>query len=184
MRNIYFCLLFLFFSSLCAQSQTFSYPDILGKPGFNLIDSKPATVQVRYAVPAFSLEDQVVQGTAMKYINLPGAFLFNDEGMPNLPGKGKYIAIPQGATPKIKIVSQLTETIHNVEIAPAPRIPLDNDNRPVEYKSPSFFTSHPFGIGPSGESTSGNFLWPGKRQLTHQSRSSERAISSKILRRR
>jgi len=122
---------------LCAASslfaQQFNYPDVTGRPGFNLVDSKPSAVRVNFAVPSFSLVDQEVQGTMMKYIDLPGTFLFNDEGMPNLPGKGKYIAIPQGATPKFRIVSQQTEIIHNVDIVPAPRIPLDNDNRPVEY---------------------------------------------------
>ncbi|MCX6304183.1 MAG: C25 family cysteine peptidase [Bacteroidetes bacterium] len=133
MKKVYLSLLLLAFTAFYAQSQTFSYPDVSGKPGFNLVDSKPGSVQVRHVIPAFSLEDQMVDGAAMKYISLPGNFLFNDEGMPNLPGKGKYIAIPQGATPKLRIVSQQTEIIHNVEIVPAPRIPLDNDNRPVEY---------------------------------------------------
>jgi len=133
MRKIFFFLLLLSFSVLYAQSQTFTSPDIQGKPGFNLVGSKPASVTVNYSVPAFSLEDQMGTTTPMKYINLPGSFLFNDEGMPNLPGKGKYIAIPQGATPKLRIVSQLIDIIHNVEIVPAPRLPLDNDNRPVEY---------------------------------------------------
>lgn len=133
MRKFTFFLLMFTLATINMTAQQFNYPDVSGKPGFNLVDSKPAFAHVSYAVPAFSLEDQVIKGTAMKYISLPGTFLFNDEGMPNLPGKGKYIAIPQGSTPKLRIVSQLTEIIHNVEIAPSPRIPLDNDNRPVEY---------------------------------------------------
>ncbi|MFZ4521744.1 MAG: C25 family cysteine peptidase [Bacteroidales bacterium] len=133
MRKLYFFVLLFLISALYVQSQTFSYPDISGKPGFSLVDSKPAAVRVSYAVPTFSLDDQVVDGIPMKYINLPGSFLFNETGMPNLPGKGKYIAIPQGATPKLRIISQITEVIHNVDVVPAPRIPLDNDNRPVEY---------------------------------------------------
>ncbi len=133
MRKFTFFLVMLLSASLTTLAQQFNYPDISGKPGFNLVDSKPSAIRVGYAVPSFTLEDQVVQGEAMKYINLQGTFLFNDEGMPNLPGKGKYIAIPQGSTPKFRIVSQQTETIRNVDIVPAPRIPLDNDNRPVEY---------------------------------------------------
>ncbi len=133
MRNITFFIVLFLLATTSLVAQQFTYPDVSGKPGFNLVDSKPSSVNVRYSVPAFSLEDQTVGGTPMKYINLPGHFLFNDEGMPNLPGKGKYIAMPQGATPKLRIVSQLTEVIHNVEIVPSPRIPLDNDNRPVEY---------------------------------------------------
>jgi PKD repeat protein len=132
-KPAFFFVLFLF-AAMALVAQQFNYPDVSGKSGFTLVDANPAVVRVNYAVPAFSLEDQIVDNVSMKYINLPGNFLFNDEGMPNLPGKGKYIAIPQGSTPKLRIVSQITEIIHNVDIVPAPRIPLDNDNRPVEYK--------------------------------------------------
>ena len=134
MRNITIFIILLLFVATNALAQRFDYPEISGKPGFNLIDSKPNAIKVKFAVPSFSLEDQEVEGIPMKYISLPGTFLFNDEGMPNLPGKGNYFAIPQGSTPQYRIVSQVTEVIHNVEIVPAPRVPLDNDNRPVEYK--------------------------------------------------
>ena len=133
MRKFTFILFMLFIATISLIAQQFNYPDIAGKPGFSLVDSKATSVRVNYSVPSFSLEDQMVEGTPMKYINLPGNFLFNETGMPNLPGKGKYIAIPQGSTPKFRIISQQTEVIHQVEIVPAPRIPLDNDNRPVEY---------------------------------------------------
>ncbi len=124
-------LLLLAISGLMAQR--FTYPDVTGTPGFSLVGATASSVTVNHAVPVFTLEDQVVDGVPMKNVSLPGTFLFNDEGMPNLPGKGKYIAIPQGATPKLRIVSQLTEVIHNVNILPSPRIPLDNDDRPLSY---------------------------------------------------
>jgi len=133
MRKLMFFVVMFLSAATSILAQQFSYPDVQGKTGFNLVETRPDLVRVSYAVPGFSLEDLMVQGTAMKYISLPGTFLFNDEGMPNLPGKGRYIAIPQGAVPKLKIISQQTEIIHHVEIAPAPRIPLDNDDRPLEY---------------------------------------------------
>lgn len=116
------------------QAQHFMYPDVTGKkPGMNLVETSTSRVTVEYAVPEFTMEDLVVNGATMKNIQLPGTFLFNDEGMPNLPGKGGYIAIPQGAVAKLRIVSEKTDIIHNVEIAPAPRIPLDSDKNPLEY---------------------------------------------------
>ncbi len=133
MRKITLFILLLLLTSAAIFAQQFSYSNSWGKAGFNLADTKSTGVRVIYSVPEFTLENIVIDGQTMKSINLPGNFLFNDEGMPNLPGKGKYIAIPQGATPRLKIVSQETETIHNVEIAPAPRIPLDNDDRPLAY---------------------------------------------------
>jgi hypothetical protein len=44
----------------------------------------------------------------MTNVELPGFWLPNDEGYPNLPGGGRYIAIPQGSEPVLKIVYQRT----------------------------------------------------------------------------
>ena len=71
---------------------------------------------------------------SMKSVQLPGCFLFNEEGMPNLPGKGGFIAIPSGSAPRLKILSVKTELIPMVDLAPAPRIPLDNEPGPLEFK--------------------------------------------------
>lgn len=146
MKNIYLTLILCVAWVFSVQAQQFRYPDLSGKKaGMNLVESKSSGVQVEYAVPDFSMEDLMVQGTMMKTINLPGTFLFNDEGMPNLPGKGGYIAIPRGAQPKLRIVSQLTDVIHNVEIAPAPKIPLDNDNSPLVYSpNPAVYGKNAF----------------------------------------
>jgi PKD repeat protein len=133
MRKFTFFLALLAVTALNMRAQQFNYADISGKPGYNLVDAKAASVTVRYAIPSFSLDDQVVDGSTMKNISLNGTFLFNDEGMPSLPGSGRYIAIPQGATPRFNIISQRTEVIHQVEMAPSPRIPVDNDTRPMAY---------------------------------------------------
>ncbi|MCX6269450.1 MAG: C25 family cysteine peptidase [Bacteroidetes bacterium] len=125
MRKTTFFFVMFLSATITLMAQQYNYPDIPGKPGFTLVDSKSVSVEVQYAVPGFSLEDQMVQGMPMKHINLPGTFLFNNEGMPNLPGNGRYIAIPEGAIPHLQIVSMQTEILHNIEIAPAPRIPTD-----------------------------------------------------------
>ena len=133
MRKFTLFLMLLSLAALSSFAQRYSYPDVTAKPGFSLVSTGTHGISVRFAVPTFSLEDQNVNGVPMKNINLPGTFLFNDQGMPNLPGKGKYIAIPTGAKAKLRIVSQQTELIHNVNIIPAPRIPLDNDPNPLDY---------------------------------------------------
>jgi len=141
--------IFLLVSFICiaivASSQTFSYADAWGKAGFNLQHSKSTSVEVIYSVPSFTLENFPVDGHPLEAINLPGAFLFNDEGMPNLPGQGRYIAIPQGAVPHLNIISQRTVTIPNVEMAPAPNIPPENDDRPLRYvKNQLVYSSNAF----------------------------------------
>ncbi|HNW74113.1 MAG TPA: C25 family peptidase propeptide domain-containing protein, partial [Bacteroidales bacterium] len=133
MRKFTMLLVMFVLTAFTLQAQDFTYPDTWGKPGFNLVSAQPNRVQVVFSLPEFSMQDLTVKGNVMKNITVPGTFLFNDEGMPNLPGKGEFIAIPQGATPKLKIISLRTDLIHNVEIAPAPRIPLDNDRNPLDY---------------------------------------------------
>jgi len=136
-------MLFLFASGVNAQR--YSYADSWGKAGFNLVDSKANAVQVIFSVPQFSLEDFDLNGQTVKDVSLPGALLFNDAGAPNLPGQGSYIAVPQGSTPKMTIVSQRTETIHGVDIVPAPVIPWDNDKTPMVYeKKQSIYTNNAF----------------------------------------
>lgn len=133
MKKAYLLLCLCVFATFTLTAQTYSYSDCWGKAGMNLVSSGTDRAEVVYSVPSFSLEDVNINGEMMKNVNLPGNFLFNDAGMPNLPGKGKYIAIPTGATPKLRIVSLNVETIHNVNIAPAPVLPLDNDPNPLVY---------------------------------------------------
>jgi len=133
MKKIILLLTLAIFAAFGVNAQKFTYSDSWGKAGFNLLESKSNAVQVVFSVPEFSLDDVTVNGQNMKNVILPGTFLFNDQGKPNLPGKGNYIAIPTGATPKLTIVSQRTEIFHNVEISPAPRIPLDLEDGPLDY---------------------------------------------------
>ncbi|MFH1936739.1 MAG: C25 family cysteine peptidase, partial [Bacteroidota bacterium] len=115
------------------QAQQYSYSDSWGKAGFNLVATESSAIEVVYSVPMFAIEDQFIDGVVMQNIMLPGNFLFNDAGAPNLPGRGRYIAIPQGSVPSLRIISQQTEVIHNVEIMPAPVIPAENDDTPLQY---------------------------------------------------
>lgn len=69
----------------------------------------------------------------MQSYGIPGIFLPNQKGAPNLAGTGRYIAIPQGAYAKITIVDARTEIYESIEVAPAPNIPLGNDDSPLRY---------------------------------------------------
>jgi PKD repeat protein len=125
MRKFTILFVMAFFATFSMNAQKFTYDGNWGTSGFNLVDSRSNSVQVIYSLPEFTLEDVQVDGQIMKNVGVPGVFLGNDAGMPNLPGQGSFIAIPQGSTPKLKIISQRTETLHNIEIAPAQRLPLD-----------------------------------------------------------
>jgi len=123
----------LFFSQLTI-SQHVSYTDNWGNHGFTLEAENSNSVTINYSVTDFYLEDVDIKGEQMKTLRIPGVLLPNDEGAPVLPGSGRYIAIPQGATASFNIVASKTETFKNVIIAPAPRIPLDTDKGPLHYE--------------------------------------------------
>jgi hypothetical protein len=128
-----------------AFSQVFTYTDTPVNEGFNLSSSGHEGVALTYSIHQFSLEDLNLRGEAMKTIKLAGHFLPGDEGAPDLPGGGKYIALPQGSTPVLHITSMKKEVIHNVDIAPAPRIPKENENGPLDYnKSMAIYSRDAF----------------------------------------
>lgn len=121
------------FSLQIVQAQKITYPDHLNKAGFSLKEQTRSGVSVSYSVEAFTLVPTVINGRGVNNVELAGSWLPNDEGAPDLPGGGKYIAIPQGAVPVLNIISQRTESYKNIEVAPAPRIPLDTDKGPLQY---------------------------------------------------
>ncbi|MBN2663882.1 MAG: T9SS type A sorting domain-containing protein [Bacteroidales bacterium] len=121
-------------NSVIAQQVNVQYYDNWGQAGFTLVETKNDGVIVNYSIKDFSLVTNNIDGENLQNISLPGALLFNDAGMPDLPGQGRTIAIPEGSTPVLTIVNIRTEIIPNVDIAPAPIIPMDADNQPMVYK--------------------------------------------------
>lgn len=132
-------------------AQKFTYDDSWSKHGLSLNEAGSANVELTYSIKEFNLEDFDLKGEAMKNIKLPGNMLPNNEGAPNLPGNGRFIAIPEGAEATLEVLSARTEIIKNVEIAPAPRIPLDTEDGPLDYKKDqsiysknAFYPEEPF----------------------------------------
>jgi hypothetical protein len=145
MKKVLPFLTVLLFLSATLFAQRYAYDDNWDKPGFNLKQASPQSVEINYSVTEFTLLDKEISGEAMKEIALPGQFLPNDEGAPNLPGRGKYIAVPEGATPVLRIIDMRTETYRNVNVAPAPRIPKTTEKGPLQYnKDQRIYSSNTF----------------------------------------
>lgn len=125
------------FSIQPVLAQKITYNDPLHKAGFTLQEQTRGGVSVTYSIKSFTIAPAEINGKGMNNIELDGNWLPNDEGAPNLPGGGRYIAIPQGAVPVLTIVSQRTETYKNIEVAPAFKIPLDTDKGPLQYPTRS-----------------------------------------------
>ena len=115
-------------------SDIISFDNNWGKyPLFNLIAETPNGVEVVFSMHQMAVEDLKIDGITMNSYGVPAVFL-PQEGSPNLTGACRYIALPKGATPKLTILGTRTETNHNVEVAPAPNIPLETDKNPLSYK--------------------------------------------------
>ncbi len=127
-------LFFFFLSAISLFAEEITYSDTWGKPGFSLLESTSNEVQVNFSIDRFGLVDRLINGETMKYIELKGRLLPNDAGMPDLPRLSRYIALPQGADVSLKVLDWRTETIHNVEMAPAPQIPFDTQDGPAVYE--------------------------------------------------
>jgi hypothetical protein len=116
-------------------AQTFTYNDSWGEPGMKLKQADDQKVSVNYSIQTWSLTDVTINRENLKKIELPGNFLPNNEGAPDLPGTGRFVALPEGASADIRIVSMQVETIPNVDISPAPRIPKVTDEGPLVYQN-------------------------------------------------
>ncbi len=134
---------FIFINLSLAQEIT--YQDSWGKHGFSIVSQSSSGVEVNYSVNTFSITKSIINDRQTDVITIPGYVLPNNEGAPNLPGTGRFIAIPQGATASLQIVSVRTEIYKNIEQAPAPRILLQTETEPPEYvKDNSIFSSNKF----------------------------------------
>jgi len=151
LTSIGLMLVMMFFVANTATADKITYKDNWGKQGITVEKQSTSSVELNYSITEFFLESASINGESMNIIQLPGHFLPNDEGAPDLPGNGRYIAVPQGAVPVLNIISMDIETIQNVDLAPAPRIPLDTEKGPLHYEKnakifskDAFYPAEPF----------------------------------------
>jgi hypothetical protein len=139
-------LIALLYSCAALYAQSYQFDDSWGNTGLTLTSESATGVSINFSIQAMEIVDsEPIDGVTMKDILMPKVFLPNDEGMPNLPGFGRNIAIPQGAKAKIVVNNYRVETIRNIAIAPAPRIPLDTEDGPLFYqKNQKVYTTDAF----------------------------------------
>ncbi|MDP8268979.1 MAG: C25 family cysteine peptidase [Candidatus Tenebribacter davisii] len=133
MRNTIILLFCIIAISLSAYQADVAFTDSWDKQGLSIKEQNFKNLKLNYSINKFRFEEVMIDNENLTNIHLPGVFLPNDEGMPNLPGSGSYIAIPQGAKANLNIINYRIEKYSNIEIAPAPRIPLDTEDGPLEY---------------------------------------------------
>ena len=133
-KTVYLSGLLIFLTLGIIKGQEFNYPDTWERPGISLIYAGSDAVKLNFSMKGFRLEDFDLKGEAMKNIVFDEFFVPADEGMPNLPTASRMIAIPQGATPRVHIKAMREEVLYDINIAPAPRLPLDDDPNPLVYE--------------------------------------------------
>ncbi len=108
--------------------------------GLHLVSQGPDGVSLHFGQDQFALEAVAVGNETLRAVSMPGVFLPNDAGSPDLPGLSRYIALPQGASARLTVVSSRQQTINGIEIAPAPVIPREGDDAPLIYeRNPSIY---------------------------------------------
>jgi Peptidase family C25/Propeptide_C25/Secretion system C-terminal sorting domain/Peptidase family C25, C terminal ig-like domain len=147
MRKVLLLTLVLFCTVIFAEQdvQQIQFEDNWGERGFTLQDQSTSGVNLNYSIQNFTIQELELDNEILSKISLPGNIIPNDEGRPDLPAESRFIAIPEGAKVRVEIVSSRTETFQNMEIMPAPRIPLDTEKGPLEYrKSEEIYSQNAF----------------------------------------
>ncbi len=110
-------------SFLAAEAQT-----------FRITNSIRSGLELSLDIERYSFENVRHEGIEGQAIVLDGIFLPNHAGMPDLPVVSRYVAIPRGAEVSVNVRNITTETVEDIDIMPAPELPLDNDKTPMKYE--------------------------------------------------
>ena len=153
LSTLVFALLALMANTVMAQ--TFNYP-VKGKQGFSLTEKTRDGLHISYNLGQMSLNQIDYRGEAMSEISISALAIPADAGSPNLPTDSRMMAIPQGATANLRVVSFEKETLHNVNIAPALRIQSENEEPDMNYVKDmaiygkdAYYPAEPFIMGSS-----------------------------------
>ena len=138
-----------------ALAQTFNYP-VKGKQGFNLTEKTRDGLHISYNVGQVTLNPIQYRGEEMSEVSINVLAIPSEAGKPNLPADSRMMAIPQGATPTLQVLSFDKEVIHNVNIAPALRIQSENEEPDMNYvkdmsvySKDAYYPAEPFVMGSS-----------------------------------
>ena len=133
-RTLALILMFLMLSPVFGQRVEYNFPDAWGNNGFNLTRHDNSGVRVVHSITHLSLFDFETDGNVLKAIEMEGVILPGQEGAPSLPGNGRYIAIPQGASATLKVNAVRKEIVKNIDLLPSSNIPVASDDSPLRYE--------------------------------------------------
>jgi len=134
MKKLFFIGIFLILSSGFLFGETVDFDGSWGQNSlFNVVSESSNGIEIIFSMHQMVIEEKEIDGIIMKSFGVPAVFL-SSPGVPNLGGASRYIAIPQGSRAQVTIVSSRKEIYHDIEVAPAPNIPRDDDDSPLKYE--------------------------------------------------
>ena len=131
MKKVLFVFLALI-AGITLQAQNYRFN---GEPNGFIISSKNnSQLTFRHNLGAVTIEDANRAEVQGQVITLSGVYLPNTAGAPDLPSSSTFVAIPNGATASLKMVSSKTKVISNIDLIPAAMPQLDDDNSIAVYE--------------------------------------------------
>ena len=125
-------LLIVLIAGITLQAQEFRFNS--NPNGFSICNKNSNQLTLKHNLGAVTIEDANRAEVQGQVITLSGIYLSNVAGAPDLPSSSTFVAIPNGATATLKMVSSKTKVISNVDLIPAAVPQLDNDNSPAVYQ--------------------------------------------------
>ncbi|RLC50207.1 MAG: hypothetical protein DRI23_07590, partial [Candidatus Cloacimonadota bacterium] len=99
----------IFVINVAALQNNIIFADSWTSQGLSIKEHSDNSLILNYSITEFQFDEIDIDNEILTNILLPGVFLPNDEGLPNLPGSGRYLAIPQGAKAELRILDYRTE---------------------------------------------------------------------------
>jgi hypothetical protein len=125
-----------------ALAADYQYTGLWARPGLTLQSSTPQGVEFTYSLDRLGLEDVVINREPMQAAVISAMALPNQAGAPDVPSLSRWVAVPQGATARVEVISRETEVIQNVDLAPAPVIPSEKEDGLVYFKDQAIYGSN------------------------------------------
>ncbi len=123
-----------------SQAEEIRIAENAGQAGLHVRAQDATGIELSYAMESFAVDAVEIRGEELQKISLPGCILPNDAGAPDLPGFGRYIAVPMGGRAVVTITAAETRTLTGLDVLPAAPIPFENDDSPlVHEKDPAIY---------------------------------------------
>ncbi len=110
-----------------AEAETIRYAGSTAPGGITVVSQDPSGVTLHFEIHELGLDPVEIDGGTWTKVSLPGTFLPNDAGKPDLPGIGRFVAVPRGAVATLEVLTARVETISDLSVAPAPIIPKETE---------------------------------------------------------